>query len=76
MLATGYLVWFVVMNTLLDRFAPWKKSRKTATWYNKKIKSQINKQNQLFKNWLKKTHENRSSYKKRRNIITKTIEHE
>ena len=66
-----------VMNTLLDRFAPWKKSRKTATWYNKNIKSQINKQNKLFKNWLQeKTDENRESYKKQRNIVTKTIEHE
>ena len=52
-----------VMNTLLDRFAPWKNMR---TWYNKKIKSQITKQNQLFKNWLQdKNDENCASYKKR-----------
>ena len=62
-----------LMNTLLDRFAPLKKSRKTATWYNKKIKSQINKQNQLFKIYKKKLMKTVQVTKSRESYLRKLL---
>ena len=61
-------------HVALDRFAPYKKinfSKKS--WINKECRKQRQKKNQLFKQWINPSTENRDKYKTQRNVCDKTI---